>query len=320
METTPYLRPSDDVPSVTRFHSLGTEVEVMVTETERLQETTEHVRRRFGEIDRTFSRFRVDSELSRIGWLTGIRQPASALFLELLELALRAARDTDGWFDPTVRDAVEATGYDRSIEHIETGGPGPVGPAAPAGQWDRITYDRERRWVCVPEGVRLDFGGIGKGFAVDYALGSLPLGHGGVLLNAGGDLAVRGLAPAGGWRIDVAAVAQASAETTVSLFAGALATSGLGRRGWVRDGVRLHHLIDPHTGTSGGGVWRSVTVVARDCAAADVAAKAAWLMGTAGAAWLAGLGLAGRFVTIDGRAETVGRWPAVVSRREPDRA
>ena len=314
MKTLALARPPRDVPVRARFRALGSDVEVLVTDPGRLQETVAHVRQCFDEVDRTFSRFRPDSELARLEWLPGVRQPASTLFLELLGLALRAARATDGWFDPTVRDAVEAAGYDRSIEHVEADGPGPVRPAVPAGCWDQICHDRERRWVCVPEGVRLDFGGIGKGFAVDVALRSLPSGVGGVLLNAGGDLAVRGPAPLGGWRIGVAADAGVPAETTVALHAGALATSGLGRRCWVRDGVRLHHLIDPNTGRPAGGVWRRVTVAARDCTAAEVAAKAAWLMGATGPDWLAGLGLAGRFVAIDGRATTVGPWPEPVRR------
>lgn len=84
----------------------------------------------------------------------------------------------------------------------------------------------------------------------------------------------------------------------------------------MRDGARLHHLIDPRTGAPSDSPWRSVTVAARDCAAAEVAAKTAWLMGAAGLAWLANLGLAGRFVARDGRVETVGPWPGESAERE----
>lgn len=215
MTTTLFPPVSQSAPNGATFRALGTEVEVLVTEPARLPAILAHVQDRFAEIDATFSRFRPDSELARLDWLPGVRQPASALFLELLQLAVRAARDTGGWFDPTVRDALEAAGYDRSIEAIEAEGPGPARPAT-IGGWERIAYDRERHWVCVPAGVRLDFGGIGKGFAVDYALRTLPADAGGVLLNAGGDLAVRGAAPAGGWRIEVAADADSPVEATVA--------------------------------------------------------------------------------------------------------
>jgi len=88
-----------------------------------------------------------------------------------------------------------------------------------------------------------------------------------VLLNAGGDLAARGPAPDGGWRIDL------PGGGSVALQSGAVATSGLGRRRWVRDGVALHHLINPRTGAPQASPWRVVTVAARDCAVAEVAAK-----------------------------------------------
>jgi thiamine biosynthesis lipoprotein len=296
-------------PNAVRFRTLGTDVELLVIDRAELETIAEHVLRVFDEVDRTFSRFRSDSELARFDWLPGMRQPASPLFLELLDLAVRAARETDGWFDPTIRDALEAAGYDRSIERIEAEGPGPSRPASNAGRWDEIMYDRERHWVCVPEGVRLDFGGIGKGFAVDLALRALASDHGGVLLNAGGDLAVRGPVPDGGWRIDISADARTPVEATVALQAGALATSGLGRRSWLRDGARLHHLIDPRTGEPGMSPWRGVTVAARECTAAEVAAKTAWLMGDRGPEWLAGIGLAGRFAGVNGRVEMVGNWP-----------
>lgn len=304
-------------PNAAHFRALGSDIEVLVTDPAQLPATVAHIRERFDVIDRTFSRFRPDSELARLEQLPGVRQPASTLFLELLELALRAARDTDGWYDPTIRDSLEAAGYDRSIELIEVDGPGPARPATPAGQWSRIAFDRERHWVWVPDDVRLDFGGIGKGFAVDDALRTLPAGYGGVLLNAGGDLAVRGPTPVGGWRVEVAADARAPVETTVALHSGAVATSGLGRRSWTRDGVRLHHLIDPHTGAPGESPWRSVTVAARDCAVAEVAAKAAWLMGTSGPDWLTDRGLAGCFVARDRHVTTIGSWPAMVSKTEP---
>ncbi|HEV2528733.1 MAG TPA: FAD:protein FMN transferase [Thermomicrobiales bacterium] len=310
----------DEIPAQrlcsAHFSALGTRVDVLVTRSDELEPVLEHVRQIFDLVDRTFSRFRTDSELARLDWLPGTRQSASAMFLALLDAALRAARDTGGWFDPTVRDALEAAGYDRSFEQIESEGASRRRRPVPAGRWDEITYDRDRLWVHVPEGVRLDFGGIGKGFAVDEALRTMPPVRGGVLINAGGDLAVRGDPPVDGWRISVSEASHDRIEMVVALHAGALATSGLGHRTWTRDGVQLHHLIDPRTGAPASIHWRSVTVAARDCAAAEVAAKAAWLMGAAGPAWLVGRGLTGRFAATDGRVETAGSWPTVGSREE----
>ncbi len=291
-----------------QFTALGTTIEVIVTDPAALSEVVQHVRDRIDEIDATFSRFRPDSELARLEQGGSKPQRASALFLELLDLAYKATESTDGWFDPTIRDALEASGYDRSIEDLERSGPGPERAARPAGQWFRINYDRRRGLVELRDGVRLDFGGIGKGFAVDYALRTLPVDCG-VLINAGGDLAVAGQAPEGGWLCDVGTTWSSDVEETIVLWEGALATSGLGRRQWQRNGKRMHHLIDPRTGRPGKSPWRIVTVGARTCVAAEVAAKVAWLRGTTGPSWLNVVGLSGRFAGDDGDVVTVGNWP-----------
>jgi len=295
-------------PEPARFAALGTTIEVITTDPARLPDVVRHVQSCIADIDRTFSRFRSDSELIRLERSNRRPQRASGLFLELLDLAYRAYESTDGWFDLTVRDALEASGYDRSIEWLEAEGPGPSRTSRPAGQWHLINYDRDRGLIELRDGVRLDFGGIGKGFAVDYALRSLPPGSGGVLINAGGDLAVRGPIPEGGWICDVAATENSATEETILLREGAMATSGLGRRQWLRDGRPFHHLINPRTGEPGESPWRIVTVVARTCVAAEVAAKVAWLRAGEGPQWLESLGLSGRFAGIDGRVQVAGRW------------
>lgn len=303
------------VPLHAEFPALGSRITVGVTEPAALGPALAHVQTCFDRIDRALSRFRTDSELRRLEEHPGHPAFVSPVFMEALDLACRAAASTDGWYDPTVRDAVEAAGYDRSIELLERDGPGPARPARPAGRWALIRYDRAAGIVTLPPAVRLDFGGIGKGFAVDYALRETPTGGGGVLVSAGGDLAVKGIPPGDGWPCDVAVTLDGDANTTVLLREGALATSGLGRRQWWRDGVALHHLIDPHTGQPGNSPWRIVTVAARTCVAAEVAAKVGWLMADAGPGWLQRQGLTGRFLACDGAVRTVGHWPVETAHR-----
>jgi FAD:protein FMN transferase len=98
------------------------------------------------------------------------------------------------------------------------------------------------------------------------------------------------------------------ADCTVTLLRGGLATSSVGRRRWLRGGIEQHHLIDPATGAPARSPWREVSVVASSCVAADVAAKAALLLGPAGPAWLDRRGLAGRFVAHDGRVSVNECW------------
>jgi thiamine biosynthesis lipoprotein len=137
-----------------------------------------------------------------------------------------------------------------------------------------------------PPGLALDLNGVVKSLAVDEAAAMLDgLGF----VSAGGDLAVRGPVdvglPGGG---------------AVRVLEGGLATSGTATRG--------RHLIDPRTGLPSDSPWEQVTVSGASCLAADVAAKAAYLIGDDGPSWLDGRGMAGRFLGLDGRAVCNGTW------------
>jgi thiamine biosynthesis lipoprotein len=96
---------------------------------------------------------------------------------------------------------------------------------------------------------------------------------------------------------------------TVSIRDGGLATSSVTARRWIHDGVSMHHIIDPHTGAPARGAWRTVSVVAADCADANIASTAAIVRGKDALAWLSGLGLPARLVAHDGGVRTVAGWP-----------
>jgi FAD:protein FMN transferase len=236
------------------------------------------VRRLFDEHDRVFSRFRAESELSRVN-----RDPSevvvlSPLFAEVLRTALGAAAATDGLVDPTLGAAIVAAGYDRDFSALADY-ERPIGPAVP-GRWRRVRLSA--RLLSRPPGTALDLNGVVKALAVDSALGLI---SGDALVVAGGDVATRGGAviglPAGG---------------SLRLLAGGIATSGTTKRRWRRGGEVQHHLIDPRTGRPAASRWDEVTVAAGSCVAADVAAKAAFLLSKDGPDWLDERGLPGRFV------------------------
>ncbi|HYZ37586.1 MAG TPA: FAD:protein FMN transferase [Pseudonocardiaceae bacterium] len=116
----------------------------------------------------------------------------------------------------------------------------------------------------VTPGVLLDFGATAKALAADRAAAQITRALGcGVLVSLGGDIAVAGSAPAGGWRIAVAedhTQAQACPQQIVTIGTGGLATSSTTRRRWRRGGRWLHHIVDPRTGasrTARGGLCRS---------------------------------------------------------------
>jgi thiamine biosynthesis lipoprotein len=191
-------------------------------------------------------------------------------------LAISAWQQTDGWFDPTVLDALEAAGYDRTHEEV-VGRDLAARPARPVPGPDAITLDARLGEVVLPAGVHLDLGGIGKGHTADLvATGLLTRGATGALVNMGGDLRAVGRPPVG----DVWVVAtDATPPVEVAITAGAVATSTTTKRRWTVDDRPMHHLIDPHTGAPSTSDLATVTIVAGTAAWAEVLAKVVLLAG-----------------------------------------
>ena len=236
----------------------------------------------FASRDRTFSRFVPGSELNAVNSSAKRATVVSREFARMLELALGAAEQTRGLVDPTVGRALAAAGYDRDFADLVPDAR-PAGAAVPS----RLAEVRLRgRVLELPAGVELDLNGVVKGRTVDDAL-ALIGGDG--YVSAGGDLAGRG----------GLSVALPGGEA-VQLVAGGLATSGSDRRRWQRGGGLHHHLIDPVSGRPARSPWLQVTVCGRTCLAADIAAKAAFLLGRGGPGWLDEHGLPGRFRTPGG--------------------
>jgi len=294
------------VTHVVEFPVWGTTAVLAVTdhpaEAERL------LRAVLDDVDQACNRFRADSELSRL--VPGRAVPVGPVLAEALTVALRAARLTDGLVDPTVGGAVRALGYDRDFAAIVDG---PLVPQRVPG-WHRVLLDAERGEVLLPHGIELDLGATAKALAADRAARAIAVMVGcGVLVSLGGDVAVAGRAPAGGWRVAIGddhRMAVADPQTVVAVRRGGLATSSTTRRKWLRDGVPQHHIVDPRTGRAADVVWRTATVAAASCVDANTAATAAIVLGHAAAEWLAARGLPARLVSAAGAVLAVGGWPA----------
>ena len=249
------------------------------------------VRALFEERDARFSRFRPSSELSRVNALPLGLTLVSGEFASMLSLSLDAARATDGLVTPAVGSAILAAGYDRDFDRL----PPDVGAVVPAAipSWHSISL--HGGGLLRTETVQLDLNGVVKGKTVDDAL----------------ELAGRGWVSAGG---DVAAlepvVVGLPGGASIALHDGGLATSSVAKRRWLADGVPQNHLIDPRTGRPTTSPWRDVSVAARTCLIADVAAKAALLLGAVGPAWLDERNLAGRFVSHEGAVTLNDSWSA----------
>lgn len=239
------------------------------------------------EWENRFSRFRPQSLLCRLNGAGGEATCVDDEFLVMLERAMLAVDRTAGRFDPSILPALEAAGYDRSIERVQAA-PLPAMsapfPAAGPAAWARIRIDRDRGQVQLPPGMRLDFGGIAKGRFVDRLAATLSDWPGGCV-DAGGDLYLWGLSPDGErWTIGIEDPSRPDrdllvAEVTAQRGLG-IATSGTHRRQWHVGGRLAHHLIDPRSGAPLAAGARSVTAVARDATAAEVATKALLIWST----------------------------------------
>ncbi len=287
------------------FRSMGCQVSVLAPADRR--DAWPRTRAVIDEWDEQFSRFRRDSELERLNDADGRPFPASRKMLTVLEAAVRAARATDGLFDPLLGGRMRELGYDRTFVELPVDRPPlPLGDWRP-GAWREIVVDAERGTVRLPRGHRLDLGGIVKGMAVDAALDALvAAGLPFAAVNAGGDLSVFGLPPgADAWNVEI----EGPHPTVVAVRGGALATSSVLRRRWRVAGSELHHLLDPRTGTPAAGPIVQATVAAASCAQAEVAAKVAMLSDLPGAVGrLESSRLAALLVTAAGEAWRVGAW------------
>jgi FAD:protein FMN transferase len=269
-----------------RFRSMGCEVVLPDGS------PTDAVRTLFAERDRRFSRFIPDSELNSVNAAPRGLMLLSEDFASTLALAVDAARATGGLVTPAAGGAILAAGYDRDFDSL----PKDVVAGRPARVPALDSLSLLGRFLLRTEDVLIDLNGVVKGKTVDDALAVLGRGW----VSAGGDLAT-----------NIPVVVGLPGGDCVTVHGGGLATSSVGNRAWAGG----HHLIDPATGEPSTTPWRDVTVAASSCLAADVAAKAALLLGPAGPSWLDRRGLPGRFVSRDGEVGVNETWVQLV----PDR-
>lgn len=232
----------------------------------------------FAREEARFSRFREDSELTRVNKAAGWWVSVSLGFEALTRLALAQAAATDGLFDPTALGAVIAAGYDRDFDEVLAGARGALHPPQPCGRWRDVEVRAGA--IRLPKSVGLDFGGIAKGHTADLAAHTaVAEGLPWALVSAGGDLRIAGDAPPIEIGIEDPGDADAVAARVI-LTGGALATSSVTRRAW---GEGLHHVIDPRTGAPSDGGCLQATVWAPTCAEAEVRATWALLTGPSAA-------------------------------------
>ncbi|MCS6954494.1 MAG: FAD:protein FMN transferase [Bryobacteraceae bacterium] len=228
---------------------------------------------------RQMSHYDPESCLSRFN-----RAPAASWvelpeeMFRVLRCGIEIASATCGWFDPTLGEAVSLWGFGPDPASVFPTEAAALGVLERCG-WRKLRLDPTRRAVWQPGGLQLNFGGIAKGFAVDFVLDWLRQGGlAAALVEIGGELAGFGVKPDGTpWWVELEnppLVAQSLPETLLALSGAAVASSGdWVQRQWA--GSRsISHLIDPTTGSPADGPTAGASVIHDSCMIADAWATA----------------------------------------------
>jgi thiamine biosynthesis lipoprotein len=292
--------------------ALGTTARVAIWPPYELPRALDAVDRQLATLDHQASRFREDSEISQMNSSESHTFFLSEGLAELLATALAAAQLTDGLVDPTVGGALIAMGYDRDFSAVRKDLSDAPVVGTPAPGWTTIELDG--RLLRRPAGLVLDLGATAKGVGSDRSAHAArnAMDGGGVLVSLGGDLAVAGQSPQGGWPILVAEDPlgdQGPSGHIVRFHQGGVATSSVVCRRWRRGDRTLHHIIDPRTGEPARARWRTATVAAPTCAYANAASTALIVGGEEALDVVMSAGLPARLIGHDGSIRLVGSWP-----------
>lgn len=247
------------------FPAMGTTVDAWLGDAGQ----AELLRSWFRDVESTCSRFREDSELSRINASPAVSHRISPTLASILHSARRVRDLTHGLVDVGVGAAVSGWGYDRTFADVSDLTTLPI--VAGQGQWEILGRELRRT-----SDTKLDVGGIAKGWTCDAAVEQGKA----TVVSAGGDL--RSTHPD-----TTVSITDQNDEvvTRVQLGIGALATSSTRKRSWLVAGKEVSHLIDPSTMRPVHSPVVSATVIAETAVEAEAGAKAVILQGADGLAW-----------------------------------
>ncbi|TWP33840.1 FAD:protein FMN transferase [Leekyejoonella antrihumi] len=308
-----------------QLRAIGVDCRLVVTRPQVMHVAGRLMEQRLADLDAAASRFRPDSEVSALAALpathpgTPVTVPASALLRSLVDDALWAADVTDGLVDPTLGRAMELLGYDADLADVlarptgdgaSTGRPARTKPSARfRSTLGELSVNDRAGTITAAAGTLIDLGATGKASMADriaHELDSeLP---GGFLVGLGGDIAVAGAAPTGGWAIAVDD-ADRTVPHRISLTTQGVATSGTNRRRWSVGDQPRHHLLDPTTCRPVRHTWQQVTCIAASALEANTATTAACALGDAAVGWLSERRIPARLVSERGVVFCTSWWP-----------
>lgn len=309
MSSTHVGRPSE---TARQWHALGTYAFLATAQSLDTDAAVLIARAVLAEVDRTCSRFRADSDLSRVNAAPGTWVRVDPLLATATSVALEAAETTAGLVDPCLGRPLIALGYDVDMAMVRARDPRsfpvPVDVRHDPDAWREVRVDPEGA-VQIPAGCALDLGATAKAWASDLVAAAVTDQLGcRVIVSLGGDLRIDG-PPGDPWPVRVTERPGDSEGEVVLLADGGLATSSTRARRWHIGESPQHHVIDPRTARPVAETWRTVTATGRTCVAANVATTAALVLGPAAGGWLRAHDVTGRLVAHDGTTSRTGAWP-----------
>ncbi len=234
--------------------------------------------------EKRFTRFMPDSELSALNRSAGTWFYASSEMMGLLDAAVECHKITNGLFDPSILPDLQAIGYTCSLGDISTSDAEPslaTHSRTSSSLFSEMELEFTKGRVCLPEGMQIDLGGIAKGWIAENAAKCVTGFSPACAVNAGGDMFLIGQ-PQGQavWEVVLEDPLDPSRDLmTLLVEGGAVATSSVTKRTWNQEGMKRHHIINPHTGGPAESPWLSVTVFAPKAVLAETFAKAILIAG-----------------------------------------
>ena len=295
------------------FAAIGTTATVVVQEPTDAAAAERMLAAELAAFDLACSRFREDSELQALHANAGRTVVVGPLLFDALSVALDTAARTGGAVDPTIGNAIVSLGYDADLVEVQSRPPVPPRALGPVAGYRHVQLNQRDRTVRIPRGVHLDLGSSAKALAADRAAARIAGRIGsGVLVSLGGDVAVAGPPPAGGWAVGIARESSTPAEQVdqvVAIRHGGLASSATSVRTWRAGDREVHHILDPRTGDCVEPYWALVSATGSTCVEANVVTTAAIVWGERALDELARFEQSVRLVRVDGRVFTVNGWP-----------
>ncbi|MCR4323310.1 MAG: FAD:protein FMN transferase [Candidatus Azambacteria bacterium] len=287
---------NDHITTEKKFRAMGTDVVASIVSSDSASAcaATEDVARMIDAFEKRFSRFLSSSELCVLNKTSGDVCHMSAEMIDMLEVAQQWHKETGGIFDPTICEALERVGYNKSFdvasaasqtkESEEFDGDAHHQRFLVCPRFSDLRIHKEAGSVTMPHGMKLDFGGIGKGYIIDVVARMLSYTYHNFWVSAGGDMFLSGCdSDAKPWEIMVQDPFNFEHDIGYLVMAGkkeiAVATSGIMKRKGEKEGVAWHHIIDPHTRLPAANTIVAVTVIAPTVTTADVCAKTILILG-----------------------------------------